>query len=328
MAEKLPSGTHLIGWRGLTLRVPELWEPHSLSGTRSQGALQLDDGEAVRLRCSWRALRRPPDLLVEADSYIQRLRKEAGKKKVDFSVKRDIPFAGPPQQAAVCFTWRAQETAYAMLLYCQECRRLCFLSVFGRSGRSLEREARAAFAEFRCHGEGERERWALFGLRAEVPVGWKLARSGLRAGQVTLEFERGPEQLALARVALARAVLRRKKFVRWAEEFYAKPLRNFRWRGQRSEYRGHIALAMEGRERLRGPLARLWRKPRELRVRAWYCQELDKIYSVWYVGRRGEGFEDLVAGVDCHQTAAEYEEARGEAPAGLRTGGSAPGGDS
>lgn len=326
MVENSYAGTHLIGWQGLTLRVPELWEPHSLTGTRSEGALQLDDGEAIRLRCSWRNRKRPPDLLAEADSYIERLRREARKKKVDFSVKRDIPFPGPPQRAATCFTWRAEETAYAMLLYCQECRRFCLLTVFGRAGRSLEREARGVFSGFRCHGEGGRERWALFGLRAEVPTGWELVRSGLRAGQVTLEFERGSEELALARVALARSILRRKKFVRWAEEFYGKALRNFLWEGRRTEYRGHIALAIEGRERLRSPLVKLWRKARVLRVRAWYCRELDKIYAVWYAGGRGEEFEDLVAGVACHLSGAESGE-EDSAPAQVGTGGPVPGGE-
>ena len=306
MAEGSGHDVHLIGWQGLTLRVPVLWEPHTLSGSRAKGALQLDDGEAVRLRCTWQELRRAPDLLAEANSYIERLQKDARKKKVDFAVKRDIRFPLPAERAAVCLSWRAEETAYVMLLFCQECRRLCTLYLFGRPGQGLERDARQVFAEFRCHGEGDRERWSVFGLRAELPVGWDLAKSELRAGQVTLQFARGSWELALARVALAESILRRKKFVRWAEEFYGKPLRNFRWEGQRTEYRGHIALGIEGKERLRGPLIRLFRKPRTLRVRAWYCDELDKIYAVWYVGSEPEVFEGLAAGVACHQTQEQY----------------------
>lgn len=306
MAESSRQDTHVIGWQGFTLRVPVLWEPHTLSGSRTTGALQLDDGEAVRLRCTWRGLRRPPDLLGEANSYIERLQKDARKKKVDFAVKRDIRLSLPPERAATCFSWRAEETAYVMLLFCQECRRLYTLYVFGRPGRGPERDARQVFAEFRCHGEGGRECWSVFGLRAELPSGWELAKSELRAGQVTLQFVRRSEELALARVALAESILRRKKFVHWAEAFYGKPLRSFRWQGHRTEYRGHIALGIEGRERLRGLLLRLFRKPRTLRVRAWYCDELDKIYAVWYVGGEPEVFEGLAAGLACHQTQEQY----------------------
>jgi hypothetical protein len=306
MSEGTRDQTHVIGWQGLTVRVPTAWEPQSLSGTRIQGALQLDDGEAVRLRCTWRELRRPPDLLAEAETYISGLEKAARKKGVDFSVKRDVPFPLPEELAGTCFLWRAEETTYASLLYCQECRRLSGVYVFGRPGQGLEREAKQVLASFRCHSEGERESWSIFGLRAELPSSWELAKSELRAGQVTLQFVRGQEEVSLSRVALARSILRRQKFVRWAQGFYGKSLAGFRWKGARTEYRGHIALAMEGEERLRGPLPRLFRKGRQLRVRAWYCQELDKIYSVWYVGDEGGALEGLSAQVPCHQTQQEY----------------------
>ena len=320
MAEKPENDTHVIGWQGLTFRVPVLWEPHTLSGSRAKGTLQLDDGDAVRLRCTWRDLRRPPDLLAEADAYIERLQKEARKKKVDFAVKRDIRLPLPTERAATCFSWRAEETAYVMLLFCQECRRLSTVYVLGRPGRGLERDARQVFAEFRCHGEGGRECWSIFGLQAALPSGWELGKSELRAGQVTLQFGRGSEEVALARVALARSILRRKKFVNWAETFYGKQLRNFRWQGERTEYRGHIALGIEGKERLRGPVVRLFRKARRLLVRAWYCDELDKIYAVWYVGHESEASEGLTAEVACHQTQEEYlaqaAVSAGESPGG------------
>jgi len=306
MSEISQQNTHLIGWQGLTLEVPVLWEPQSLSGTRTKGALQLDDGEAIRLRCTWREVRRPPDLLAEANTYLDGLQKEASKKKVDFSPKRDIRLALPPERVATCFSWRAEGQVFAMLAYCQQCRRLSSLYVFGSLGHAVERDARAIFARFRCHGEDGRECWSLFGLRAVVPAGWELTKSELRAGQVTLRFVRRSQELALVRVALAESILRRKKFVRWAETFYGKELRKFRWQGDRSEYRGHIALEMEGDERLRGPLVRLFRKPRKLRVRAWYCDELDKIYALWYVGGEPEAFEGLVANLACHLTQEEH----------------------
>jgi hypothetical protein len=306
MSEGTRDQTHGIGWQGLTLRVPTAWEPQSLSGNRAQGALQLDDGEAIRLRCTWRELRRPPDLLAEAENYIRGLEKAARKKGFDFSVKRDVPFPLPGELAGTCFLWRGEETTYASLLYCQECRRLSGLYVFGRPGQGLEREARQVLAGFRCHGEGGHDGWSIFGLSVELPSTWELAKSELRAGQVTLQLLRGREELSLSRVALARSILRRQKFVRWAQGFYGKPLAAFRWKGERTEYRGHIALAMEGQERLRGPLPRLFRKARQLRGRAWYCQELDKIYSVWYVGDDGGALEGLAAEVPCHQTHEEY----------------------
>jgi len=322
MSERAQDDTHTIGWQGLGLRVPTAWEPQSLSGTRSQGALQLDDGEAIRLRCTWRELRRPPDLLAEAETYISGLEKAARKKGIDFSVKRDIRFPLPGEQASTCFLWRGEETAYASFIYCQECRRLSGVYVFGRPGQGLERDAKQVLAHFRCHGEGGREDWSIFGLRAELPSTWELAKSELRAGQVTLQFLRGREELSLSRVALARSVLRRQKFVRWAEGFYRKPLGAFRWKGERTEYRGHIALAIEGEERLRGPMGRLFGKARQLRVRAWYCQELDKIYAVWYVGDDEAGVEEPSAQVACHETQEEYlAERGGEAPAAEAAGG-------
>ena len=315
MSEGTRDQTHVIGWQGIALHVPKSWEPQSLSGTRAQGALQLDDGEAIRLRCTWRELRRPPDLLAEAGSYISGLEKAARKKGVDFSVKRDIRFPLPEELAGTCFLWRAEETTYASLMYCQECRRLSSVYVFGRPGQGLEREAKQVLAGFRCHGQDGREGWSIFGLRAELPSTWELAKSELRAGQVTLQFLRGREELSLSRVALARSILRRQKFVRWAEGFYGKSLTAFRWKGERTEYRGHIALAIEGDERLRGPVTRLFRKARRLRVRAWYCQELDKIYAVWYVGDEEGALEELSAEVPCHQTQEEYvAEHGGEAP--------------
>jgi len=324
MSEFGQEDTHLIGWQGLLLEVPVLWEPQSLSGTRSQGTLQLDDGEAIRLRCSWRELHRPPDLLAEAESYLANLQKEARKKKVDFSAKRDIRFPLPEERVATCFSWRNEGQVYAMLAYCQQCRRLSSLYVFGSLGHSVERKARPIFVRFRCHGEGGRECWSLFGLRALLPTGWELTKSELRAGQVTLRFVRGSEELSLARVALAESILRQKKFVRWAESFYGKQLRNFRWRGDRSEYRGHITLEMEGTERLRGPLSWLLRKPRKLRVRAWYCEQLDKIYALRYVGGEPEAFEGLVANLACHLS--EAEAARTPAAVGQALGGSTQGG--
>lgn len=300
MSESARGKTHLIGWQGLVLEVPELWEPHSLSGTRAQGTLQVDDGDAIRLRCSWKELRRPPDLLAEADAYLDKLQKETRKKKVDFAAKRDIRLPLPPQRVATCFSWRAEALVYAMLAYCQDCRRLSSLYVFGQPGQAVEREARSVFATYRCHGEDDRELWSVFGLSCVLPSGWRLTKSELRAGQVGLSFSRGKEELALARVAMAESILRRKKFVRWAEEYYGKELRGYVWRGDRTEYRGHIALDVEGEERLRGPLARLLRKAKVLRVRAWYCDELDKIYALWYVGREPERFEELLRGLACH----------------------------
>jgi len=325
MAEKADSDTHVIGWQGLTFRVPVLWEPHTLSGTRAKGSLQLDDGDAVRLRCTWRELRRPPDLMSEADAYVERLEKKTRKKKVDYAVKRNIRLPLPAGRAATCFSWRAEETAYIMLLFCQECRRLSTVYVFARPGRGLERDARQVFAEFRCHGEDGRDYWSIFGLQVDLTSGWDLVKSELRAGQVSLQFGRGSEELALARVALARSILRQKKFVRWAEEFYGKQLRNFRWQGERTEYRDHIALGIEGKERLRGPVVRLFRKPKTLWVRAWYCDELDKIYAVWYVGYESEAFEELTANVACHQSHEEYL-AQAATPVGVSTGESSGGG--
>jgi len=298
--------THVIGWRGLALEVPTLWEPQSLSGTRQKGTLQLDDGQAIRLRCTWETLRRPPDLMAEADVYLEKLEKTARKKRIDFSAKRDIRLPLPEDRVATCFSWREQTVVYAMLTYCQECRRFSRVYVFGRPGQSVEREARSIFSRFRCHGEDGREYWSIFGLRSVLPKGWELSKSELKAGQVSLHFARKNEELAVARVALAESILRRKTFRRWAEEYYGKQLRPYYWEGRRSEYRGHIALEMEGRERVRGLLARLFRRPRQLRARVWFCEELDKIYTIWYVGEKETEFEGLAANLACHLSHEEY----------------------
>jgi hypothetical protein len=298
----------LVGWQGITARVPADWNIGAIGGDRKAGYLRMDGPEMPRLEVKWSEA--SVDTERALDKYLKGLIK-GSRRRPQIKVERGVRLISRrarPDKRLSCFAWRGPQQAYGVIWRCQVCKRTVIAQVLGRNGEDIEPLAREVLLTLEDHSKDDCDTWSVYDLVCRVPQDFVLENQKLMAGLVELSFLRGRQRLRVRRLGMAEIVLGEAPVVEWARIDVNK--RKEVWcDGEPIEFKGHQAARLAGERRrflgfLRTPAERLLRRKNAVQFSAlvWHCLPSKHLYAVEALHDGDDAVVNRVAeSVACHE---------------------------
>lgn len=280
-AEPPPALAQRVAWLGLAFRAPEDWEIVRHGTRPERGELVFVDRRRERLRLSWTACLKPPDLsrLLE-----------------DFRKAEDGELASEPWRRAdgvrgfSCATadgWLARAVRYDA-----SGQRLLELALSAGSAEQANALLHALLDTLTVGGE--RFELAAFGLELVGPGPLVLTKADVRPMAARVELSLGGARVTAQRLGAA-------------ESWFSGDLRGWLARAEPAsnyhdfeslDVHGHAALRVRGRER--GPVLQraLGRLPL-LEARVWHCPSNNALYALSAATKPGFAFELATLELGC-----------------------------
>lgn len=268
--------THLIGWQGVTITVPEQWNFVQFGGDHMAGHFSLTDDDGPRLELRWETPERAVDLEKSVADFVKRIGGDLKKKKHSFEEVPNLQLLAKAKKRKAqlaSFGWKSDGATlgqgYGVAWQCEKCRRVVVAQTIGRGGErpgKLQNLASEVFGSMECHGSGGWETWSVFGLRVEIPEEFRLDKARLLTGRIEFDWTRGAtrgmmayfardERIALSRHALANVLLQNESLHDWARRVVMGA-------DKRTFYRALQAAPLPGNLAPRG------KPPRDVKTRA------------------------------------------------------------
>jgi len=303
--------TTLIGWQGISVRVPADWALAGVGGDRRAGYLRVDYERMPRLQVKW--ARRHIDLERKRAEYIKRLTVGKRRRPTGLEVTTDLRVVSKrakPKKDILTYRWRGPQCGLGVLWNCDVCGR----AIIAQVGWPLEEEGRETAQEvlesLEDHGTAGWDAWGVDGLAFLASGDYELEGWRRMTRYLELRLLRKQEKLKVARWGMVPLVLRDRTVRDWFEETNRRR-RDVAWRSEESEIKGHQGVVAWGeRRRLAGGLRT--RAARALRQRpvvefgacAWHCPESNRLYLVEALhAGEGEALHGAVESITCHEEA-------------------------
>jgi len=302
----------VIGWQGVTMRVPEDWYPAALGSDRATGYLRVQNAEGSAVEVKWFSPKGSVDKERELEKYRKTMERAARKRRAAFEwrAKPKVPIReARPDKNRMFFGWRADSEALGVIWYCRTCSRVVIAQVTTPLDQGDAALASSILSSLEDHGEDGRELWSLYGLQVRVPKGWVLDKHQLMAGYTMLQFRRGGRLLRAERWALASVALKDATLDDFLWERSRKFWKEYSTASEEAEWQGHPGVEFTGRTRkvwlrVAAPVSRWVKRPLadQLTARAWHCGDENKIFAVHATHPRGDLalLDDAVESVVCH----------------------------
>jgi hypothetical protein len=298
----------LIGWQGITARVPATWNIGAIGGDRKAGYLRVDGLEMPRLEVKWS--QGSVDIERALDKYLKALTTgRTGRAAIEIERGvRLISRRARPDKRLSCFAWRGPQQAYGLIWRCQVCKRTVIAQVLGRNDEDLAPLAREVLGNLDDHSGDDSDTWSLYDLVCRVPRDFVLESQKLMAGLVELDFARGQQRLRVRRLGMAEIVLGKGSLLEWARIDVNK--RKEVWcDGEAIQFKGHEAARLTGERRrllgfLRTPAERLARIRNAVSFSGlvWHCRPSNHLYGVELIYGGDDAVLSQVAdSVVCHE---------------------------
>lgn len=263
-----------IAWHGFAFDLPADWEVTRYSIAPQAGRLEFNDRRGPLGVLSWEPCARPPDAPRILEDYFRRHLKprdrEAFLRFRQVQTLRIGPFlAGFNEDGQPCLALLHLARRAALLLW--------RFPDFRR--QALEQTWRPILESFQAN-DGDRQAWAMFGIRCRLPREFELEQATCRPADAWLAFERrNLHRLDLHRWGLPRELLRGRDLGAFFEsvvrghEGRVLELRREVFRGMESVSAAAEVRGTRGMDRLYGApwraAGRLWHDAREKRLYAW-----------------------------------------------------------
>ncbi len=301
-----------IGWQGITLEVPEDWYPAALGTQRAAGYLRVQSADGPAAEVKWSTPKGTVDLEKELAKYRKTLERGAHKKRLtlEWREKPKVPIReSRPDKNRRFFGWKADTQALGAIWYCRTCGRVVIAQVTVPLGSDETALASNVLSGIEDHGTDGHDVWALYGLRVSVPERWQLDKHQLMAGYTMLQFRQRDRVLRAERWAPANVRLKKMPLGDFLYQHSRKFWREYSTREAPAEWRGHSGVTFSGRARrvvtqVMGVIRRLvkWPAADNLTVRAWHCEQENKIFAVHSVHPRGDtaSIDAAMESMVCH----------------------------
>ena len=282
---------HLVGWDGVTVRIPSDWEIGAISSEERGGYLRLDDQEMPRLEIKWNSPTGFVNLDKTVDNYLKQIRQSRKREQQPVQIDREAKVISKRKvrkDTLQTFAWHAEQHAYGAAWLCKQCGRVVITQVMGPvDNPKLSQLAEQVIATITDHHTGGWKTWAAYDFVVQMPEDFALHKQKLMAGLIEFSFVRETEKVTVARWGMANVALRNHSLDEWTQQQLGKLLRPYGPESEAIEYRGHPALAMTGKRLL--PLQSVQRFFRHLTHRlsadrlrgyVWHCEPENKIYVI------------------------------------------------
>jgi len=282
----------LIGWSGITVRVPEDWALASISVDEKQGYLRIDDRDMARLEIKWVASPGFVDLEQTVDKYLQTVKKGHKPDDQHFSIDRDIRVVSKRQMkkdSLTTFAWHTQQQqAYGAVWVCKQRQQTVIAQVLGRPKEDgLLDTAQGVIRSITDHPTDGWTTWAAYGFVCQIPEDFTLTGQQMYSALLKFSFTRETETIEVGRWGMANTLLQDQTLDQWLQRELGKELRRYKPESDETRFRGHEAVAFAGSRM--PPLQGLKRfalhlmgrqAPHKLLGHAWHCEATNKIFVV------------------------------------------------
>lgn len=277
-----------LAWFGLSLRVPEDWNPGKIIGDAKSGSVRLDDARIVRVELEWKEAAGDANVSGIVDRYVEGLAKNAQKKSGSLNVERGLKVlgGGPPDfDASEYFRWDAAHQVHTFAGHSGTSDRLIFVRVMTHPEEDAHELLAQLFGSLSDAAPDGPQPWALYGLSFETPPGYALEEYDLRSGHIRVTFQSGTTQLRIDRLSLAQMMLGEQSLSDWYAGFFRKDLRYIdATTSNAPEGESTIVVSGAPRPRLKSLLQPLpfWNASprRHLTGKVWVSDEENKIFAV------------------------------------------------
>ena len=280
----------IIGWQGITVRVPEGWHIGAISGEDDEGYLRIQDDEMVRLEIKWEQAGKFVDMETLVEKYLNDIERRSRRTQPPMKTRHSSRAKGHDKQgrrSVVRFAWSTDRHGQGMAWLCDECNRVVITQVMAPLDEDVRSLGREVLGSLRDHAQGGWRTWGTYGFVAEAPEDFKLGGQKLMTGLIEFELERETEKLTLSRRALADVVLRHQSLLDWARGEFGKRLRDCACDTDVATVHGHEAITVSGRKSKLGPrvqrfISHCLRRTYGDRVECviWRCEQTNKIFAV------------------------------------------------
>ena len=288
-----------LAWYGVTIDIPDEWNPGQLVGDARSGNVRLDDAQIVRVEVEWKEAGGDPEVARIVDRYVEGLAKNAQKEKQTLSVERSVLIEGldlPGLAAWECFRWKGVHEVTTLAGYSPVSDRLFFIRVMTRPDEDVQELLSRLFGSLADTPAEAWQPWGLYGLQCSTPPDFPLEEYDLKSGHIRLLFKKEKSLLRIDRLSLARTLLAGSSLSDWYQQFFAKDLRFIDTRVDTLDDRA-ISVQGEPKGRVQSLLQPLpfWNtRPRlHLRGRAWVSDEENKIFVAQSFYNKEEDALDL-----------------------------------
>ncbi len=205
----------IFGWQGFLLEHPDDWAPVSLSGTRREGYARIASPSRLSFQIRWKESDSNVDLQSVLDSYIDRLKSDAQKKKHAF--KSDSSHEGD------LFTYRysAEHHGRGAIHYSASCGRVFFIEAISTKNDSLLPTFRKLTLSF--SSDNSMDRWSLLGLDLILPSKMEITKKVLQAGRTQLVLNSKAVQIEAQRWGFAEQLVSKHGFEQWCRSVLSLP---------------------------------------------------------------------------------------------------------
>jgi len=304
----------LIGWDGITVRVPDDWSLAAVSADEKEGYLRVDGLDMPRLEIKWVASPGFVDLDQTVDKYLQTVKKGAKTGGQQFSVERDVRVVSKRQMqkdSLATFAWRDQQQAYGAAWICKQYERTVIAQVLGRPDDDKLRDtAQRVISSIGDHPIDGWVTWAAYDFVCQIPEDFSLIKQQMYSALLNFSFTRDTETIEVGRWGMAETVLADKTLDDWLQSELGRELRQHRPRSEETQFRGHQAVAFSGTKvPLLSGVKRFVRHivgrpaPDKLLGYAWHCPPQNKIYVLYglFDAQNYELFDQIRDRIECHK---------------------------
>ena len=337
-----PPAPTVIGWQGVRFKLPPEWNVTGFSLDRSNGYIRVDSPGAgtMSVQVRWSSaganenapptpyymlapyfrkwLRRSPppvaptDLKANLEKVLKDAARDARKRKTNFDsqMKPQRLEGERGERTAINFTWTGAGRGQGKIWKCDTCSRVVVAQVIGmpRDHNAMGTVASQLFGTFEDHPTDGFDLWALYDLRASIPIEFTLQSHKLMSGHLQLVFSRGAERIVLDRWGLANVTLKKFTDDEWLRNNALCRLDGMEKRRETMAI-GHDGALFQGALPAGGRMfafreakGSLRRFPTRYTGGVWHCPDSNKLFAIQMLhNRHTEGlWEQVLQKCLCH----------------------------
>ncbi len=317
------TGLQTIGWQGITLNVAADWALVGFGGDNRAGSFRLDADDpasasgprGLDLRWSYvKASQTSSMLETRIKPLLESAKRQAKKLRLQpDSQQRQIEDSRHPDRSATLgFRWKSDSAAEGRIWYCNTCRRVVVVQVYGPATGRFRAKAGEILDTILCHGVANTQRWSLYGLDVEIPESYSLSGQQLMNVYIQLQFRLGQsaDSLTVEQWNLANVQLKDVYLDEWYARKGSQQMAGLNPEKEEGDVRGHPALFVTGKRS--GPVFWLTDGVRQLvKLRKpamnysgalWECPESNKAIMVqsYSRGKNSEIIGRVCESARCH----------------------------